>query len=117
MMRANVGASVYTVDNVDTRATSDRYKQNKDQKQSIPQTGRADKAAPKGKKKKNRSTGKRVAVNDNGSRRESEEEEEEVSKEESPKKPAHRTETIRSARLNFVQPPYRNLNEQLSNLS
>ena len=47
-----------------------RYKQNKDQKQSIPQTGRADKAAPKGKKKKNRRTGKRVAVNDNESRRE-----------------------------------------------
>ena len=40
------------------------YKQNRDQKQSIPQTGRADKAAPKGKNKKNRRTGKRVAVND-----------------------------------------------------
>ena len=52
-----------------------------------PQTGKADKAAPKGKKKKNRKTGKRAAINDTDSRRESEEEEEEISEDESPKKP------------------------------
>ena len=37
--------------------------------------------------------------------------------EESPRKPDRRTETVRSARLNFVQPPFRNLNDQLSNLN
>ena len=92
-----------------------RFKKNKEQSKTVPQTGRADKAAPKGKKKKRRA-GKRVAVNDNGSRRESEEEED-ISEEESPRKPDNRTETARSARLNFVQPSYRNLNDQLSNLN
>ena len=77
-----------------------RFKKNNEQNQTAPQTGRADKAAPKGKKKKRRA-GKRVAVTDNGSRRESEEEEEEISEEDSPIKQDRRTENARSARLNL----------------
>ena len=87
MRKVNAGANVNTVDKEDTRATS--VGTNK-QRQTVPQTGRADKAAPKGKKKKNRKTGKRVSVNENDSRRESEEEEEEISEDDSPKK-AHPT--------------------------
>ena len=64
-----------------------RYRKNQEQKQSAPQTGRADKAAPKGKKEEKYKTGKIAAINDADSRRESEDEEEEISEEESPKKP------------------------------
>ena len=70
------------------------------------------------KKIKNRRTGKRAAVNDTDSRRESEEEEEEIWEEESPKQQNQdRPQYSRTARLNFGQPAYRNLNEQLSNMS
>ena len=61
--------------------------------------------------------GKKATVNNSDSRRESEEEE--ASEEESPRKiePVERRyEQVRTARLNYGQPSYMDLNEQLSNM-
>ena len=94
-----------------------RYKKVQQQQQANPQPVRADKAATKGKKKRNRRAGKRATVNNSDSRRESKEEEE-ASEEESPRKadPPEVGYRTRSARLNYGQTTYRDLNEQLSNL-
>ena len=89
-----------------------RYRKTQEQKKSTSQTGRADKAAPKGKKKRNRKAGERAAITNTDSRRESEDEDEEISEEESPIKPdSDGTYRSRTVRLN-----YRDLNEQLSNM-
>ena len=93
------------------------YKKVQQQQQANPQTERADKAATKGKKMRNRRAGKKATVNNRDSRRESEEEE--ASEEETPRKiePVERRyKQVRTARLSYGQPTYRDLNEQLSNM-
>ena len=94
-----------------------KFKEN----QANTQTERADKAAAKDKKKKKK-TGKNATVNTGGdSKRESEAElDEEASEDDSPKKqnPQENVQrTARSARICYATPSYRDLNEQLSNLS
>ena len=80
------------------------------------QPERADKVAPKGKKKRNRRTGKRATVNSNTNSRRESEEEESYSEEDSPIKRSEQPEQARMARLNLGQ-SRRDLNDELSNLN
>ena len=104
-----MNSEIIKVNTADTKKYSNNNRQTLKQKEQIKLRRK--------EKKRNGRAGKKATVNNSDSRRESEEEEEEASEEESPRKiepiESHR---IRTARLNYSQPTYRDLNEQISNM-